>query len=44
MKFLNGVLYWDTEFLHAVQDWELESLSTFIDVIYVVSLRGIDEN
>lgn len=34
MKFPNGVLYWDMEFLCAVQDWELESLSTFMDVIY----------
>lgn len=44
MKFPNGVLYWDMEFLCAVQDWELESLSTFMDVIYSVSLMGTGED
>ncbi|KAL4596807.1 hypothetical protein ACB092_12G190100 [Castanea dentata] len=44
MKFPNGVLYWDMEFLRAIQDWELESLSTFMDVIYSVSLTGTSED
>ena len=37
MKFSNGVLFWD---LRAIMDWELESLSSFMDIIYEVSLRG----
>lgn len=32
------------EFLHAIQDWEGESLSNFMDVIYGVSLRAIGED
>ena len=44
MQFPNGVLYWDLEFLQAIQDWELESLSIFLNVIYGVLLRSISEN
>jgi len=44
MKFPDGVLYWDMEFLHAIQDWELESLSNFMDVIYRILLRGTSED
>ena len=44
MQFLNGVLYWDLEFLRAIQDWELESLYIFWDVIYGVLLRVIGED
>ena len=43
MKFPNGFLYWDMKILLAVQDWELESLFNFMDIIYGVSLRGIGE-
>ena len=44
MQFLNGVLYWDLEFLRAIQDWELESLYIFWDAIYGVLLSGIGED
>ena len=32
------------EFLRAIQDWELESLPNFMDVIYRISLRGTSED
>ena len=44
MQFPNGALYWDLEFLWAIQDWELKALSIFLDVIYGVLLRGIGED
>ena len=44
MQFPNGVLFWDLEFLRAIQDWESESLSIFWDIVYGVSLRGIGED
>ena len=40
-RFSNGVLFWDLNFVRAIQDWELESLSNFLDSIYGVSLRGV---
>lgn len=40
MKFSNGVLFWDLKLFRAIYDWELESLSSFMDIIYGVSLRG----
>lgn len=30
--------------MRAVQDWELESLMTFMDTIYGTPIRGIEEN
>ena len=41
MKFSTGVLFWDLNFVRAIQDWELESLSNFLDSIYGVSLKGV---
>ena len=40
-RFSNGVLFWDLNFVRAIQDWELESLSNFLDSIYGVSLKGV---
>jgi len=38
MKFSNGVLHWDLHFIRSVQDWELDSLSNFMGMIYGSSL------
>lgn len=40
MKFSNGVLHWDLHFIRSVQDWELDSLSNFMGMIYGSSLDG----
>uniref|UniRef100_A0A7N2MKQ0 Structural maintenance of chromosomes protein 1 n=1 Tax=Quercus lobata TaxID=97700 RepID=A0A7N2MKQ0_QUELO len=44
MKFLNGVLFWDLNFVRDSQDWELESFYNFMDRIYGVSLRGVGDD
>ena len=44
LKFTNGVLHWDVNFIRAMQDWELESLSNFMDTIYGASVRGSGED
>ena len=44
MKFSTGVLFWDLNFVRAIQDWELESLSNFLDSFYRVSLRGVRDD
>lgn len=40
MQYTDTVLHWDVNFLRAVQDWELESLSNFMDMIYGASVKG----
>lgn len=40
MQFTNRVLNQDVNFMRTVQDWELEFLSNFMDVIYGTSVTG----
>lgn len=44
MQLTNGVLHWDVNFMGAVQEWELESLLNFMDVIYGASVKGNGED
>ena len=44
MQFANGVLHWDLHFVQPIQDWELESLMTFMDIIYDMVIRGVGED
>lgn len=40
ISFSDGRLHWDVQVFRLVQDWELESLALFMDMIYSTSVRG----
>jgi hypothetical protein len=44
MSFRNGSIHWDLNFLRNVQDWELDSMTSFLDLIYSVSLEDHGAN
>jgi hypothetical protein len=45
MQIRHGNLHWEVTFVRNLQDWELESLVSFLDRIYSVSLNvsGMDQ-
>ena len=45
MQIRHGNLHWEVTFVRNLQDWELESLVSFLDRIYFVSLNdsGMDQ-
>jgi hypothetical protein len=44
MSFSNGTLHWDVSFSWNVQDWELESLVAFMELIYSQTLDGTGQD
>ena len=44
MKSTNGVFFWDVSFFRGVHAWELEVVSSFMDIIYGATIKGFGED
>jgi hypothetical protein len=44
MDSRNGCLHWELQFSCSVQYWELESVSTFLDLLYSAKVKGHGED
>ena len=44
LQFNNRVKHWDLYFSRSVQDWELDSLDRFMDLIYSSSVSGREDD
>jgi hypothetical protein len=40
----NGCIHWELQFSRSVQDWELESVSTFLDLLYSARVKEHGED
>jgi hypothetical protein len=40
MQLRNDSLHWEIKFNRAAHDWELESISTFFELLYSAKVRG----
>jgi hypothetical protein len=36
----NEVVHWELDFIRLIQDWELESVSNFLDILYSIPIKG----
>lgn len=44
MKLHNGSIHWELNFTWAGQEWELESLSLFLDLLYSIEMQDFGED
>ena len=41
LQFQNAFIHWELNFICLIQDWELESISSFLDLLYSVSFTSM---
>jgi hypothetical protein len=44
LHFRGGSVHWEVNFTRLIQDWELESVSSFLDLLYSVTIHSHEED
>ena len=44
MQFRGGSMYWEVNFTRPIQDWELDSVSAFLEILYSVTIHRNEED
>jgi hypothetical protein len=40
LRIRNDKIHWEIDFIHSINDWELESISNFFELLYSASIKG----
>ena len=44
VQFRGNAVHWEVTFTQLAQDWELESISSFLDLLYSITIKNSEKD